>query len=499
MNRRDALGALGALAAAGLSGCSIAPTSASAEPPPAPRELRAAWIASVSNIDWPSRPGLSTEAQQEEIRNLVRVARRCGLNALIVQVRPAADALYESTLEPWSEYLTGEQGRPPEPRYDPLAFWIEEAHRSGIELHAWFNPYRLRHPSARGPLSPRHVANTRPGSVRAYGDMLWMDPGDPAAPELALAAILDVVLRYDVDGVHVDDYFYPYPVKAANGEDVPFPDDETFAAYALAGGKLARPDWRRANVDAFIERMYREVRRVSDRVRVGISPFGIGRPDRRPANISGFSQYDALYADVERWLENGWMDYLAPQLYWKADAPGQGFDPLLAYWQSQNPMARHIWPGLFTSRINATEQSWSPADIAVQVELARSRGAAGQIHFSMAALAQDRRGIAERLRSLYSVPALVPSTPWLARTQPALPALRAQSGANDVRLSPAGGDAPWLVALWALYGESWRFFVLPRGAGSIPREDAGQPLRSLVASAVDRLGMEGARQRVALT
>ena len=208
VSRRRALEAFGAIAASAFSGCSVvAPTSTPGEPPPAPREFRGAWIASVANIDWPSRPGLPAEAQRDEARELVRIARRTGLNALILQVRPAADALYASRLEPWSEYLTGEQGRPPQPPYDPLAFWIDEAHRAGIELHAWFNPYRVRHPSARGPLASGHVANTHPESVRPYGDMLWLDPGDPLAAELALAAILDVVRRYDVDGVHVDDYF----------------------------------------------------------------------------------------------------------------------------------------------------------------------------------------------------------------------------------------------------------------------------------------------------
>jgi uncharacterized lipoprotein YddW (UPF0748 family) len=497
LTRRVVLARLGALAAAGISGCT-APVRVDSQPPPAPREFRGAWIASVSNIDWPSRPALSTEAQQDEIRNLVRVAQRCGLNALIVQVRPAADALYESKLEPWSEYLTGEQGRPPEPRYDPLAFWIDEAHRAGMELHAWFNPYRVRHSSARGPLAPRHVASTHPASVRAYGDMLWMDPGDPLSAERALSAILDVVRRYDIDGVHVDDYFYPYPVKGAGADDLPFPDDATFAAYALSGGSLSRADWRRANVDGFIERLYAEVRRMSDRVRVGISPFGVGRPDRRPPGVTGFSQYDAIYADVERWLENGWMDYLAPQLYGKADTPGQPFASLLEYWQAQNRLGRHIWPGLFTSRIDASEQSWSPDDIATEVELARARGATGQIHFSIAALAQDRRGIAQRLHSLYAVPALVPATPWLARGEPASPMLNARSDANFIRLSPANGDAPWLVAAWALYGDSWRFFVLPRGTGAVPREDTARPIRTLVVTAVDRLGMESARQSVGL-
>ena len=496
VGRRRALGALGAMMAAGLPGCSIfEPAATGSEPPAAPREFRGAWIASVANIDWPSRPGLSTEAQREEARNLVRVARDVGLNALILQVRPAADALYPSALEPWSEYLTGEQGRAPDPAYDPLAFWIEEAQRAGIELHAWFNPFRARHSSARGPLAARHVVNTRPESVRPYGDMLWLDPGDPAASDLAIAAILDVVRRYDIDGVHIDDYFYPYPVKGPDGADVAFPDGETWSAYR---GPLSLADWRRANVDRFVERLYREVRRESGRVRVGVSPFGLGRPDRRPAGVAGFSQYDAIYADVETWLANGWMDYLAPQLYWKSDSPGQPFAVLLEYWRSQNPQARHVWPGLFTSRINAGENSWDPGDILGQVDLSRAGGAMGHIHFSIAAIARDRRGIAQRLRAAYANPALVPAAPWLANRAPAAPAVNARSDANGVRVPTTNAEAPWLLATWALYGDAWRFFVLARGEGAISREYAGKQLRDLVVSSVDRTGIESARVRVRL-
>jgi uncharacterized lipoprotein YddW (UPF0748 family) len=492
MTRRQALGAL---AAGTLAACSrIEPRPGAPEPPDAPREFRGAWVASVSNIDWPSRPGLPVEAQQQEARALVASARAIGLNALILQVRPAADALYDSRLEPWSEYLTGEQGRAPEPFYDPLAFWIEEAHRAGIELHAWFNPFRARHPSARGPLAANHVARAEPALVKSYGDMLWMDPGDPAAADRALAVIVDVVKRYDVDGVHVDDYFYPYPVKTAAGDEVAFPDEDSWREYH---GPLARADWRRANIDSFVARMYDAVRAASAHVRVGISPFGIGRPDRRPEGVSGFSQYDAIFADVETWLANGWMDYLAPQLYWKRDTPGQQFAALLDYWNSQNVKTRHIWPGLFTSRIDASAESWSVEDIATEIDVARGHAARGHIHFSISALAQDRRGIAGRLRELYATPSLVPPTPWLSRVSPAPPVVDVAvdaSAPSVVRIMPK--DAPWRLAVWTLYGDSWRFAVLPAGQGALAREDAGRALRSLVVSRVDRVGIESVRVRM---
>ena len=495
LSRRAALGRLGALAAAAVSGCVTPDRPTPPQPPEAPREFRGAWIASVSNIDWPSRPGLSVEMQQEEARNLVRVARYSGLNALILQVRPAGDALFASPFEPWSEYLTGEQGRAPQPFYDPLAFWVEEAHRAGLELHAWFNPYRARHSSARSALDTRHIANTHPRIVKAYGDQLWMDPGEPAAADRALAVILDVIRRYDVDGIHIDDYFYPYPVKGPDGQDLAFPDDDSWRRYVASGGRLARADWRRANVDALVERIYREVRRASDRVRVGVSPFGVGRPDRRPAGIAGFSQFDAIYADVERWLDNGWLDYLAPQLYWKSDSPEQPFAPLLAYWRAQNPQGRDIWPGLFTSRIDASENSWTPDEIAGQVALSRAGGANGHIHFSMAALAQNRRGIVDRLRNAYATPALVPRARWIDREPPPAPSIQVSIDAGETRITSSAGPAPWLLATWARYGDTWRFFVIPRGDGRIPATGGGRAVEAIVVSAVDRYGFESRRVR----
>jgi uncharacterized lipoprotein YddW (UPF0748 family) len=330
--------------------------------------------------------------------------------------------------------------------------------------------------------------------VKPYGDMLWMDPGEPEATDRALAVIADVVRRYDVDGVHVDDYFYPYPVKGPAGEDVPFPDEESWRAYR---GPLARPEWRRANVDAFVARMYGEVRAASAHVRVGISPFGIGRPERRPEGVAGFSQYDALSADVESWLGNGWMDYLAPQLYWKSDTPGQPFAVLLDYWNSQNRKGRHVWPGLFTSRIDASADSWQVEDIAEEIDIARRRGARGHIHFSMSALAQDRRGIAARLRDMYATPSLVPAAPWLSRETPVPPVVTAVAdGTSPGVIRIAASGAPWRLATWALYGDAWRFFVLAEGRGLIPREDGGRALSSLVVSSVDRSGIESARVRV---
>jgi len=483
---------------AALGGCALPGTGPGDVPPPAPRELRAAWVASVAHIDWPSRTGLSPAEQQRELRAIVERAASLKLNALIVQVRPAADALYPSALEPWSEYLTGAQGRPPEPFWDPLAMWIEESHRRGIELHAWFNPYRARHSSARSPEAPSHVARAAPGVVRAYGEFLWMDPAEPEAVRRTLAVIADVVRRYDVDGVHIDDYFYPYPVKppgaASDAPDVEFPDDERWGAYLSSGGTLGRADWRRRHVDSLVEAIHAAVRREKPWVRFGVSPFGIGRPDRRPAGVAGFSQYDRLFADVEAWVANGWLDYLSPQLYWKVESPGQPFEPLLDYWPQGNAHARHIWPGFFTSRIDDTPRSWAPEDITRQVAIARTRGTiGGHVHFSMAALMQDRKGIAERLaRVEYARPALVPATPWLGSRPPAAPqcSWHPAGGARELRFAPAP-DA-WIHAIWTRHGGEWRFAPLPAAVGRMRIEGA----EAIVVSTVNRLGIESARVAV---
>lgn len=487
-----------------------------ATPPPAPREFRAAWVATVANIDWPSKPGLPVAQQQAELLRIVEIARAMNLNALIVQVRPGADALYPSALEPWSEYLTGEQGKAPEPFYDPLRMWIDECHKRGIELHAWFNPYRARHPKGQLPRSPAHIANARPALVKTYGDYLWLDPGEPAAAQHSLDVILDVVRRYDIDGVHIDDYFYPYPlpvpgqtpaagaastIPQAAPAELDFPDDASWAAYVLGGGTLARADWRRRNVDSLVERLYDGIRREKSWVKFGVSPFGVGRPDRRPPGIAGFSQYDKLYADVELWLERGWLDYLAPQLYWPIDQAPQAYGVLLNYWLAQNARSRHVWPGLFTSRIDDTAKSWTPQEILNQVALTRARGVNGHMHFSMVTLLENRKQITTGLATgAYAMPALVPATPWLDNAVPPPPAgaVRASMrGSRSVRLvvTPGAGKRAALFAVWTRYGNEWRFATATADGGDIELEASAPSgaLGAIVVSAVDRVGNESAR------
>ena len=501
-------------------------------PPPEPREFRAAWVATVANIDWPSAPGLSTEQQRREALALLDKAQAVGLNALVFQVRPAGDALYPSALEPWSEFLTGAQGRAPEPAWDPLAFWVREAHLRGLELHVWFNPYRARAAAAKTPLVAPHLGVVRPELVKRYGDQLWMDPGEPEAAAHTLAVVADVVRRYDVDGVHIDDYFYPYPVKV-DGVEQPFPDDESYARYRLGGGALARDDWRRSHVDALVQQMQQTVQAIKPWVRFGVSPFGLGRPDRRPANqgvtgpgTSGFSQYDKLYADVERWFENGWLDYLAPQLYWQIDRPGLEFPQLLDYWIGQNSARRHLWPGLFTSLVTKGEagtvlgpRAWLAREVLDQVQRVRARdgtaatpevettpttppapnpGSSGHIHFSMVALMQDRDGIATLLKfGPYAQAALVPATPWLPAPLPTAPVLRVApslvaTAAPRVAVD-AGPAAQWL-AVWRRMGGQWRLTVQPASPSMLDTAGAD----AVVVSGIARNGVAGPRSSLRL-
>ena len=505
------LAALAAVPAAAIAQPPAPPTAPGDLPPHVRREFRGAWVASVANIDWPSRPGLPTAEQQAELRAILDRAVALNLNAIVLQVRPAADALYDSPHEPWSAYLTGEEGRAPAPYYDPLAFAVEEAHRRGLELHAWFNPYRARHPSARGATAPTHVSRTHPELVRSYGSYLWMDPGEPAVMARTLDVMLDVVRRYDVDGIHIDDYFYPYPELGAHCARLEFPDSASYARYRRRGGALARDDWRRHNVDTLVAEIHRRTKAVKPWVRVGISPFGIWRPGH-PPQIQGFDAYASLYADARRWLREGWVDYFTPQLYWPVAQTAQSYPVLLDWWLGENVRARHVWPGHNTSRAAGTV--WPAGELEEQIRLTRAAGASGSIHFSMRALMPPgaRRdsvlvgvatqppteagaaALAERLRrGPYAEPALVPVATWLARGRPAPPRVTVVAAPDGpvVELAPGDSTAVRWWTVQVLADGAWRTWVLP---GAERRRVVGaagavRPTR-VVVMAIDRHGTQ---------
>jgi len=472
------------------AGCAGPYARVDVEPPPPPREWRAAWIATVHNIDWPSEPGLDAATQQAELLALLDVAQDAGLNAVVLQVRPTCDALYASPHEPWSRFLSGEPGR--DPGYDPLAFALEAAHARGLELHAWFNPYRARPDASEPPPVPGHV--THPDSplahaVRAYGELRLLDPGLPEVQAHSRRVILDVVERYDVDGVHMDDYFYPYPLKTPEDEVVPFPDAETFAAR---GGGRTLGDWRRDNVNGFVRELGQAIHALEPWVRFGIAPFGIWRP-KHPPGVEGFDAYEGLSADTRRWLREGWVDYLGPQLYWATYFPEQPFASLLRWWEEQNVAGRHVWPGIATRWIgSARDPERDPAEIVKQIELTRSvlpPGRAGHCHWNLSALAQNVGGVVDVLRAgPYRERALAPETPWLGDAAPAaLEGVELESSDAGVvlRWTPPG-DARW-VALQQRTDAGWSLVGVRRaelGEWALDSTPLGLALRPLSATGV---------------
>lgn len=445
-------------------------------PPTVTREFRGAWVACVYNIDWPSRKGLSASAQQGELRAILDQMARLKMNAIIFQVRPNADALYRSRLEPWSPWLTGAMGR--SPGYDPLAYCISQAHARGIEVHAWFNPYRAL-PNASMPASANHITRTHPSLIRRFKTHKWMDPSHRTTRQRALAVILDVTRRYDVDGIHIDDYFYPYPDVGKNGRPRQvFPDGKT-------------PAQRRAYVDSFVSDMYASVKKTKPWVRVGISPFGIWRPGVPSGTTASIDAYEHLAADSRKWLQRGWCDYLSPQLYWRIQGP-QSYTRLLSWWRGQG--RRPVWPGIATSRINSSEDPGRPAsEIINQLQLSRTigRNYAGHVHWSMKALRQNRGGISTALaKQSYTSAALVPPMPWISTRQLPSPGLRASGGRGGVtaKWAPVRGASKYAVQ--ARYGRSWfTTHVVPASATSVVL--SGSP-DAVAVSAVDRYGTTSA-------
>jgi uncharacterized lipoprotein YddW (UPF0748 family) len=498
-------------------------TSAQDAPPDFQREFRGVWVASVANIDWPSKPGLTSWQQQAELLAILDRARTLNLNAVLLQVRPAADALYASKLEPWSAYLTGLEGRAPEPYYDPLTFAVREAHARGLELHAWFNPYRARHASAFSPSAQTHISVTHPQLVKAYGRYLWMDPGEPAVLKRTLDVMMDVVKRYDVDGIHIDDYFYPYPEIGRDSVEVPFPDSTSYARYQRRGGKLGLSDWRRLNVDTLVQQLYTRTKALKPWVKVGISPFGIWRPGF-PPQIKGFDSHEKLYGDSRRWLREGWIDYYTPQLYWPIGQVAQAYPVLLDWWIGENVKNRHMWPGHNSSRA-AQGGTWPVGELNAQILATRATKATGDILFSMRSLmpantvsrdtvlvgvaTQPPRqaaaaAMADQLfNELYAMPALIPASPWLSSRKPVAPQARLvrDSSSRDqvLRVVPPA-NARW-ITVRALIDGTWRSWILPASQKSVvlapatTNGAASVPTR-VVVTAVDRFGTESPRREL---
>ncbi len=449
-----------------------------------PRELRAVWVASVSNINFPSGQGLAAEAQQAELRAMFDAVAAAGLNAVVLQVRPECDALYASAIEPWSRYLTGTQGG--DPGYDPLEFAVAEAHARGLELHAWFNPYRAK-ASAGSKAAADHIANKFPEYAYNYGAALWMDPGAQPVQDQLLAVISDVVTRYDVDGVHFDDYFYPYP------EDEDFPDDLTYGAYVQGGGDLERGDWRRDTVNRMVEQVGLQIAALRPSVRWGISPFGIYRPGT-PPGIQGLDQYAAIYADPLKWMQEGWLDYLAPQLYWPSTQAPQAYGALIEWWSSITTGGRYIFAGNYLSKIGS-EAKWSLDEFQTQIELSReyaASGSQGNIYFHVQPILADAEGITTLLtEELYAQPALTPPIAALVDEVVAPP--QVELAGTTLTLTHA---EPASLRAWALYaaeGEGWSLArIVPASQATLELPQPG----TWAVSAAARSGVESLGVRV---
>ncbi len=456
------------------------------------REFRGVWVATVLNLDWPSQPGLSVEVQKSELIEILDRIQRLNFNAVILQVRPTGDAFYKSEVEPWSYWLTGEQGKAPEPFYDPLEFAVLECHKRNIELHAWFNPYRAgKNLPNREPIKTvaPHISVTHPEYVYSYGSEQWMDPGAKVVQDQLYNVILDVVRRYDVDGIHMDDYFYPYPQHIKNTDTssieqhLPFPDDRTYELYQQQGGKLSKADWRRDNVNKIIERLSVGLKNTKEHVKFGISPFGIYRPGQPPGISANIDPYEELHSDAKKWLEAGWIDYLAPQLYWQIKAPQQSYPVLLKWWSENNPKKRHIYPGVALYKIET--QGWPITELIQQIAITRSLApklALGNIFFRVKFF-NNSDVFNAFSSSTYGEPALAPVMSW-KKSQPSV--------MTPTILGVKDGNLTWKAAKnskirsWTLYqqvGNRWQLIkILNAGTTEIELEPGTYAL-----CAVDRM------------
>ncbi|MGW4561432.1 glycoside hydrolase family 10 protein [Streptomyces sp. NPDC004561] len=360
-------------------------------------EMRGVWMATVENRDWPSRPGLSAAAQRKELTALLDKAARDRLNTVILQVRPTADALWPSPYEPWSQFLTGTQGG--DPGWDPLGTAVREAHARGMQLHAWFNPYRIANHTDPGRLAASHPARRHPDWVVPYGGRLYYNPGLPEVRAFVQRAMLDAVARYPVDAVHFDDYFYPYP-EAGQA----FGDDD---AYDRHGGDFTGRDaWRRHNVDQLVKEMAAGIARVRPGTRFGISPFGVWRNASTDAHGSetdaGVQTYDDLYADTRRWVREHWIDYIVPQLYWQIGADGADYATLVDWWASvAQGTGTDLYIGEALYRAGGAQEpsAWQdPVELSRHLTLAARRPQVrGHVFFAAQEVATDPIGAMARV------------------------------------------------------------------------------------------------------
>ena len=504
--------AVSASSASAQTTAGASPADSLVPPPTVPREFRAAWVSPIYDRgfrDWPSRPGLSPDAQRAELTTLLDEAAAIGLNTVILHVRVAGDAFYPTKFAPWSTLLSGRSGVGPSPSYDPLAFAVAAAHARGLQLHAWFNPFRAALPGVPGRAASTHVVRQHPEWIVKYGKQTWIDPGIPAARKFVLETILDVARRYDVDGIHLDDYFYPYresrtytrrvrKKRVRVTEEISFADGRSWKRYGAAKGLTDRDAWRRSNIDDFVRALYTSVKAIKPSMAVGISPFGIWRPGS-PSGITGLDAFGELYADSRRWLEQGWVDYLVPQLYWEVNGVQDRFRVLDAWWRTENPQRRFVWPGLYTSRVfGGGYDTWPTQEIKTQITTIRdarvgSADAPGHVHFRLSALLADNERVAHSLATTYSEHAIVPAFTWLGASAPAAPSIATTSSTTTFTMIPGDAARPrwWLIQARSA-GGAWTMKLQPGTVAQIAIDSIGVVSPNEIAvSAISATGVEG--------
>lgn len=368
-------------------------------------EMRAVWVATVDNIDWPDTASVNAQLHKDAFLRLLDTHFCNGINTIIVQIRPSSDAFYPSPYEPWSQWLTGIQGQAPQPFFDPLEFMITETHKRGMEFHAWINPFRAVQNMEKSSIAEQHVTKKQPEWFIQYGNKLFFDPGNKEARKYVVDVVKDIVKRYPVDAIHIDDYFYPYPLPG-----VKFHDEKT---YGLYGSNMKLDDWRRSNVDSVISNLYSEIKKINSTCQFGVSPFGVWRnSDRDPRGSktqAGPTDYDYLYADILLWLKKGWVDYIAPQLYWEMTSKHVPFDIVLDWW-SKNTNGKKCYIGLGVYRAGCNK-AWSDKNLLPkQIEkIRKTPNIQGMMFYSSRSLEKNLNGWSDSLRlNYFKEPAMTP-------------------------------------------------------------------------------------------
>ncbi|WP_246608304.1 family 10 glycosylhydrolase [Paenibacillus agaridevorans] len=464
------------------------PAMADGSQDPAPKtEFRGAWIATVSNIDWPSNRYTSQETQKQELVSVLDRLQEIGINAVVFQVKPSADALYPSDILPWSEWLTGTQGT--DPGYDPLQFVIEEAHKRNMEFHAWFNPFRANtRPNMNGMTADHPIREMAEGWVVPYGSGLYLNPGIEGVRQFATETIIEVVKKYDIDGVHIDDYFYPYPV----GEEQ-FDDEAAYQAYGTGFGN--KGDWRRSNVNTFVEQLYMQIKAEKPSVQFGISPFGIWRnasTDPTGSATNGLQSYDAVYADSRSWIQNKWIDYIAPQIYWSTEMAVADYDVLVEWWANEvkdSGVDLYIGQAAYKIANNSDNQWQQPDELIKQIRYNRMFDEVkGGIFYSSKPLLANPLNILNQLKeTVFRYPAMIPAKASGASPMPEVPEdVRAEQKQEGVLVTwEDSGNANAYYVVYRMDGQGMPDLADPSSIAAFVRKSDGGTTHSFLDTAAD--------------